>query len=222
MKKIAYIVAAVIGLAGCTKSYSPNGYEIVGGKEYYSGYPAMEYIMAIADDMITDVLGELETAFSVEEMGANASVRFDKSAGSILTEGITWKVIGRDRALKGMTVKNIGSDTWEMSFEGPYELNGYVYPVYFILKAKRGSQIEGNHYNWGITINGNRTEREGYSCTYSSKSTVIYQCTKDNKVGWNEVEGTYILTVYLNDTPVDMWAIEYNGIPSEAKFTRGI
>ena len=63
MKKIAIIAAALVCLAGCTKSYSPNGYEIVGGGGYYANQPTKDYMMAIVDDMVTDVLDELETAF---------------------------------------------------------------------------------------------------------------------------------------------------------------
>lgn len=223
MKKFITIAAAVICLAaGCSKNYSPSGYEIVGGSGYYANYPAREYMMAIVDDMITDVLGELETAFKVDEMNISSSLHFDTSEGSILTEGVSWKVVSQDRALNGMTLKNIGSDTWEMSFEGPYSLNGYIYPVNFIAKAKRGSAIESNHYNWGVTINGNRTEKETYSCTYSSNSTILYQCTQDNTVGWNDVEGTFLLTVLRDNKPIDLWAMEFDGVPSEAIFTRGL
>ena len=139
MKKIVIIAAALACLAGCTKHYSPNGYEIVGGNEYYSYNPTSEYMMAIVDNMVTDALEELETAFKVEGLGNATSIRFDKSAGSILEQGVTWKITGQERSLLGMTIKNIGSDTWEMAYDGPYSLLGDIYPVNFIMKAKRGS-----------------------------------------------------------------------------------
>lgn len=223
MKKIAIIAAAlVVCLAGCTKSYSPNGYEIVGGGNYYANQPTKEYMMAIVDDMVTDVLDELETAFKVEELGNSTSIRFDISQGSILNQDVIWKVTAQERALKGMTIKNIGSDTWEMAFEGPYTLLGDTYPVNFIMKAKRGSLITGNHYNWGITLSGNRTEREGYSCTYATNNTVLYMCTQNNTVGWNHLEGSYTLTVILNRQPIDLWAMIFKGNLSNTEFTRGI
>jgi len=222
MKKIVIIAAALLALAGCSKYYGPSGYDYVGGNDYYTNYPSRNYMMAIVDNMITDALDELEMAFKVESMGNSTSLRFDKSAGSIHTEGVSWKVIGLERALKGMTIKNIGSDTWELSFDGSYSLLGDVYPVNFIMKAKRGSLISGFHYNWGVTINGNRTERNGYSCIYSSNNTVLYQCKQGNTVGWNYLEGMYSLTVLLNQEAIDMWAIEFHGAPSEADFSRGI
>ena len=223
MKKISLITAAILCLAGCTKEYRPNGNSIVGGNEYYAySRPAREYMMAIADNLVTDVLEELETAFKVEELGNPTSLRFDKSSGSILEQGIIWKVIAQERALRGMTIKNIGSDTWEMAFEGPYSLLGDIYPVNFIMKAKRGSLISGNHYNWGVTLSGNRTEREGYSCTYATSNTVLYTCTQDNTVGWNNLEGTYTLTVILNQQSIDLWAMVFKGSLSATEFTRGI
>ena len=121
-----------------------------------------------------------------------------------------------------MTIKNIGSDTWEMAFEGPYTLLGDTYPVNFIMKAKRGSLISGNHYNWGVTLSGNRTEREGYSCTYATNNTVLYMCTQGNTVGWNYLEGAYSLTVILNRQPIDLWAMIFKGNLSNTEFTRGI
>ena len=222
MRKIVIIAAALLCIAGCTKKYSPNGYEIVGGNEWYSNYPSRSYMMAIVDNMVTDVLDELETAFKVEEMGNSTSIRFDKSGGSILAQDVTWTVTAQERALKGMTIKNISTDTWEMSFDGPYSLLGDVYPVNFIMKAKRGSLITGNHYNWGITLSGNRTERGGYSCTSATNNTVLYMCTQNNTVGWNYLEGTYTLTVILNQEPIDLWAMEFKGAPSDAEFSRGI
>ena len=222
MKKIAIIAAALVCLAGCTKSYSPNGYEIVGGGGYYANQPTKDYMMAIVDDMVTDVLDELETAFKVVELGNSTSIHFDISQGSILNQDVIWKVTAQERALKGMTIKNIGSDTWEMAFEGPYTLLGDTYPVKFIMKAKRGSLISGNHYNWGVTLSGNRTEREGYSCTYATVNTVLYMCTQDNTVGWNYLEGTYSLTVILNQQPIDLWAMEFKGNLRDTEFSRGI
>ena len=178
--------------------------------------------MAIVDNMVTDALEELETAFKVEGLGNATSIRFDKSAGSILEQGVTWKITGQERSLLGMTIKNIGSDTWEMAYDGPYSLLGDIYPVNFIMKAKRGSLISGNHYNWGVTLSGNRTEREGYSCTYATNNTVLYMCTQDNTVGWNHLEGSYSLTVILNGQPIDLWAMVFKGKLSDTEFTRGI
>ena len=216
------IAAALICLAGCSKEFRPNGHNIAGEGEYIANTPAREYMMAIADDLVTDVLSELETAFKVEELGNSTSLRFDISGGSILTPDVTWKVTARERALQGMTIKNIGSDTWEMAYDGPYALLDDVYPVNFIMKAKRGSLITGNHYNWGVTLSGNRTEREGYSCTYATSNTVLYTCTQNNTVGWNNLEGTYTLTVLLNQQPIDLWAMVFKGSLSETDFTRGI
>jgi len=227
MKKYLILLAvsaAGLFFAGCSKyTYSPEGYAIVGGSQYSSTLPAYNYIMSIADDLVTDVLGELETAFTVERIGNASGRRFDMSQGSILTEGVSWRVKLDTRALNGMTLTNIGSDTWEMAFEGPYKLGESVYPVNFILRARRGALIAGgSHYNWAVTINGDRTEKEGYACTYSSENTVFYQCTGGNSVGWNNVEGTYVLTVLRYREPIDVWALEFNGSPSTAVFSRGL
>lgn len=223
MKKFAIIAAsALLCLSGCTKSYSPYSDKAVGMGETSNNTPSRSYMMAIVDDMVTGALEELETAFRVDQLGNGSSVRFDISGGSILTEGVSWKVTGKERALCGMTIKNIGADTWEMDFNGPFSLLGDVYPVNFIMKAKRGSLISGNHYNWGITLNGNRTEREGYSCTYATKETVLYMSTQNNTVGWNYLEGAYTLTVLLNQEPIDQWSMVLNGNLGNTEFYRGI
>lgn len=222
MKKIILIAAALLSLAACTKKISPSGDAIVGGNEYYSSSNARNYMMSIADDLVTGALDELESAFTIDQMGANASIHFDISKGSILTEGVSWTVTGRDRALKGMSLENTGSDTWELTYNGYFSLQRESYPVYFILKAKRGNLVKGSHYNWAVTLNGNRTERSGYACSFKTSATVLYQCKGNNTVGWNYMEGSYLLTVYKDEAPVDLWLMEFNGNPYDAHFTTGL
>lgn len=221
MKKSIIIALAALALAGCTKSYN-NASDIVGGASSKSSSAARSYLMSIADGLVTDALGELESAFWVENVGAGASTHFDIGQGSILTENVTWTVKGSDRALYGMTLKNIGSETWELSYQGPYSLRGESYPVSFILKARRGTVVKNYHYNWAVTLNGNRTERKGYGCSFKTSSTVLYQCINDNTTGWNYLEGNYSLTVIKNDRDIDLWVMEFNGSPSSAEFRMGL
>ena len=213
---------AVLALASCTKKYNSPNEDIVGSSSYSQNYPARQYLMAIADNMVTDALDEIESAFWIESIGAGSSVHFDVKEGSILTENVTWTVTGRDRDLKGMTIKNIGSDTWELTYDGPYILQGESYPVNFILKAKRGTLVKSNHYNWAVTLNGNRTEREGYACTFKTKATVLYQCTSESATGWNNLDGTYLLTVLKDNKDIDLWVMDFSGSPSKAEFRMGL
>lgn len=220
MKKLFIIAAAFLCLASCTKQYGYSETVIVGGSEYRATYPAREYLMSIADNMVTDVLGELETALKVD--GNSSSLRFDMSAGSILQENVTWTVVSKERELKGMTLKNIGGDTWEMRFQGPYTLSGELYPVSFIMKAKRGTAATDNHYNWAVNLNGNRTEREGFSCSYSTSNPFLYICKDGNTIGWNSLEGSYFLTVFRGSDAIDQWQMEFNGSIRDADFSRGL
>lgn len=213
---------AVLALASCTKKYNSPNEDYVGGSSYTQNYPARQYLMAIADNMVTDALEEIETAFWIESLGAGSSVHFDVKEGSILTEGVTWTVTGRDRDLNGMTLKNIGTDTWELTYSGPYALQGESYPVSFILKAKRGTLVKNNHYNWAVTLNGNRTEREGYACSFKTSATVLYTCGNENISGWDKLEGSYLLTVLKDNQSIDLWIMDFNGSPSKAEFRMGL
>ena len=213
---------AVLALASCTKTYNGINEDIVGSSSYSQSYPARQYLMAIADNLVTDALEEIETAFWIEGLGAGGSVHFNVKEGSILTENVTWTVTGRDLDLNGMTIKNIGSDTWELTYTGPYALQGESYPVSFILKAKRGTLVKNNHYNWAVTLNGNRTEREGYACSFKTSATVLYTCSSENTTGWNKLEGSYLLTVLKDNQSIDLWIMDFNGSPSKAEFRMGL
>ena len=213
---------AVLALASCTKKYNSPNEDIVGSSSYSQNYPARQYLMAIADNLVTDALEEIESAFWIEGLGAGSSVHFDVKEGSILTENVTWTVTGRDRDLKGMTLKNIGSDTWELTYTGPYALRGESYPVSFILKAKRGTLVKNNHYNWAVTLNGNRTEREGYACSFKTSATVLYTCDNENISGWDKLEGSYLLTVLKDNQSIDLWIMDFSGSPSKAEFRMGL
>lgn len=213
---------AVLALASCTKTYNRANEDSVGSSSYYQDYPARQYLMSIADNLVTDALGEIESALWIDGLGAGSSVHFDVKEGSILTEGVTWTVTGRDRDLNGMKLKNIGADTWELTYTGPYALRGESYPVSFILKAKRGTLIKNNHYNWAVTLSGNRSERDGYSCSFKSNSTVTYTCANDNVTGWNNLDGSYLLTVLKDNKAIDLWIMDFSGAPSKAEFRMGL
>lgn len=222
MKKTIILIMAALALASCNKSYNNNPNDIVGGASYKSSSAARNYLMSIADGLVTDALGELESAFWVQGVSQGESTHFDTRQGSILDENVTWRVKGGDRALYGMTLKNIGSETWELSYQGSYTLRGESYPVSFILKAKRGAVIKNDHYNWAVTLNGNRTERKGYACSFKTNATVLYMCSGNNTTGWNYLDGSFMLTVIKNDKDIDLWVMEFDGSPSSAEFRMGL
>ena len=81
------------------------------------------------------------------------------------------------------------------------------------------------HYNWKVTLTGERVEREGYSCQVNTPVPLQYQVgvgSQQTAKGWNMMYGTLTMNVYKNGNLVDLCELVFNGVPYNAKYTRGL
>lgn len=200
MKKILYIALAVLALSACSKGSNASG-DVLGGSNVYSQSYVGRYTMAIADELVAGALEELEAAL---EMG---------------TRKITWA-----SSFAGMEITPGEEGQWLLTYTGPFKLLQNSYETSFKLVAVRDAEPAAGaaHACWRITLNGNRTEREGYTCTFSTVGEVSYLASAGVKVGWNEIYGKYSLLVYRNELKVDGCTLSFNGVPSQAVFRRGL
>lgn len=206
MKKYIIIILAAVLCMSCNKQ--------VGESRYDDSIPVQQYMMYIADNMVTDVLYQLEDALYINSIGATSSSRFDIHEGPFTQEGVTWTVTAIDCPLKGMTMTHTGPETWEVNFDGQYPFGNRSYRTNFIMKAKRGSVICTNHYSWSFTLSGNRTERGGYACTYETLNTVVYNSNSSQTSAhtyWNVAVGSMRLVVYKYGDVIDEWRASFNG-----------
>lgn len=227
MKKYLIIAAtALLAASACTKGYEAVD-DGVGGRTNANNRDARSYMMSVADNLVTDALDELEMGLLVQDNGRGTSGHFDISGGSLLANGVAWTVIADDSLLKGLTLKCTGASTWTLTYTGDYSLLGERYPVDFTLVAAQGTLIKGHHYNWNVTLAGDRTEREGYRCKFSTDGLVKYQVAMEQDVpanypGWNKVDGSFLMEIYKETKLVDVWQLDFAGYPSDAQFTRSL
>jgi len=192
MKKTLYILAAVVlVLSSCSK-----GSDIVGGHGSYYYSPGGEYMMQIADDLMAGALEDLEIAC---EMGK--------------TE-ITWA-----SRFTGMKIVQAEENVWHLSFEGPFDFDGKSYQTTFAMTATKLN--EEDHADWDVTITGNRTEREGYRCSFESLGAITYRVLYTNS-GWDYLLGRLSMIVYNKDGKKDGCLMYFDGAPSQAQFVRGL
>lgn len=202
MKKILYILCAALAVSACYKgSFRDDSYNVLGGSYRYFSSPAGEYLMTIADQLVTGALGELETAI-------------DKGAGSV-----TWASL-----FPGMTFTPALENQWLITYDGPFTIQGNSYRTSFQIMATRESLPVGvsSHSSWSIQLDGSRSEREGYMCQYQSVGEVRYVAEEDVTLGWNKVYGKFSMLVTRNGQKVDNCVLTFSGLPSEAQFIRDL
>lgn len=229
MKKTLYLLAAsLMALSACSKGMEYTYQEYLGTEYFAQDDASFQYMMLIADGLVTGVLNELELAMDVEARGMSQSTHFTRNR-SFYEVGSLWKVKAEDSKFKNMEISCVANRTWNVSFEGdlPMGLDENTYPTRFTLTAQQPEDLA----EWGITLKGIRTEREGYSCSFETHvepvSTrppyVSYAYTMiDGNRGWNNIVGEYYLTVYKDGEIIDYCSLTFNGSPSRAVFIRGL
>lgn len=223
MKKFGYILAAALVAVACTKgNYSEN---YVGGHNNYAFSEGGNYMMYIADNLVTDALDELELALSVnqtlKEMGK--STRYLITGPQDLEEvGSSWKVISNASHMLGMVMVNTAPDTWELTFSNDYSFADDSYPTTLVMQLVRGAQGQRSfHYNWSAVYSGTRTEKAPYHCSFKSVGAMEYSYSY-NQAGWDGVVGKLSMEVYKDKDIIDLCLLTFTGNPGNAQFVRGL
>ena len=226
MKLFRYILPlmAVAALSACSKGeiYSESS---VGGRSDYYNRNGRSYMMGCADNLITDALDQLEMALEVNARGSNVSSHFNM-AGDIMANGSVWTVTEYENCLAGMKIKKNSDLSWNLTFEGDYSIDSETYPTRFTFHVQQEAHNAGYHYNWKVSIvDGERIEREGYSCKVSTPVPLQYQVgvgSQEAIKGWNMMYGTLMMSVYKSGTLIDLCELVFDGAPYNAKYTRGL
>lgn len=226
MKLFRYILplVAVAAISACSKGdiYDDS---TVGGRTDYYNRNGRSYMMGCADNLITDALDQLEMALEVNARGGSVSSHFNMN-GDITSNGTVWTVTEYGSRLEGMKIKKNSDLSWTLTFDGDYSIDNETYPTRFTLHVLQEAHNTGYHYNWKVNIvNGERIEREGYSCQVSTPVPLQYQVgvgSQESIKGWNMMYGTLMMSVFKGDTLVDLCELVFNGVPYNAKYTRGL
>ena len=192
MKRILFLfAAAALALSACTK-----GPDMVGGHDNYNSTPGGRYMMFIADDLMAGALENLEIAIETGKTEVTWASRFP-----------------------GMKIEKADENLWHLDYEGLFAFDNQSYQTGFTMTATRLN--EKKHADWNVTIQGSRTEREGYRCTFESLGAITYQAL-DTDTGWNLLYGRLSMLVFNKDGKKDGCLLTFDGAPSQAQFVRGL
>ena len=174
-----------------------------------------DYMTAIADELVTQNLQELETALSASQNDGMARY-FYKTNGKALTEdGAVWTVT-REGVLYGLVIsKYAGQENcWTLVFDGDFKLNGYTYPTKYTMTVTAADASISPHRSWNVVIAGERHEEDGYNCTFQSDGTISYPALSEDKL-WNAY-GYLLMTVFEGKKQIDKVVMQLKGGKSDS------
>ena len=173
-----------------------------------------EYMISIADRLVTYNLQELETALNSEDTGGLARY-FYKTNGKALTEdGAVWTVTREDE-MYGLVISKVsGESSWTLSYEGDFTLRGYEYPTTFSMTATAADASIAPHRSWNVRFRGERHEKKDFWCEFYSDGDIQYKALNESKL-WNAY-GFMLMTVYEKTKRVDKIVMQLKGGKSDS------
>ena len=238
MKRYLVLIALTLMAASCQRGEFTSSADIVGGRTAINNKEAHNYMMHIADNLVTDLLDELELGLSISARGVQSSAHFtfDKR---LVTVGSTWTVKADDSHLNGLIIRCTAEDTWTLDFTGDYVFGNEEndYPTSISLKAVRyvPADEEDTTLGWEVTFSGERKEwkedkkqksNASYSCTFRTgpgPAPLRYLNTRGKgATGWNQLFGDVYMDVYKAGEKIDVCCLSFEGSPSQATFIRGL
>ena len=218
MKRMIILAGtALLLLTACSKA----DHDYFGGHKHASDNPVQEYMLTLADDLLTASLEELEDALQASPQDPVVRALYDIQGDDLHLSGSTW-TLRRECPLKGLVLR-CETDAWSLTFDGDLVLAGESYPTQFSIRL-RPEDIEqdlSSHPNWAVfEFNGSRTERDGYKCTFGlASATILFRSLLADHL-WNPY-GSLQMKVFKDQTLVDVAYLTLSGSPSSSTFVHG-
>lgn len=199
---------AILAVVACSKEDNIDPEDALGGHSEPDSALA-SYMLDIANDIVAGSLEELEDALAVGT-GSGLARYFYTTNGLALTEtGAIWTV-QRDGELYGLQMTCLGETlTWRLDFGGKLKINGYSYPTEFSIVAKASDPTQTGHRSWNVSLTGDRTEKDGFTCHFASDGLLEYRALSTSAL-WGAY-GYVVLDVYENRIHVDKVVMELRG-----------
>lgn len=221
MKKILFAFLAAAFVCSCSK----YNYDDFKGAPDYSSEIGELYIRNIPERLIADNLLAVERALAYEAMSISVAERIVENA-NFRTGGVSlWKtgnrwIVNAVDAVKGVEIRKEDVDsTWTLSRDADYCFNGGCYPTACTMTVR---MLPGgkDHFDWEVSVKGNRKERKGYSCTFSTVDPVVFLTGTSDR--WSQCRGRIFMEVFRDGAKVDKCCIEYAGGSGSYKFINGL
>lgn len=220
MKKFLYILlaaAAIVPAVSCDREDAVEEYDALGGYRH-SENVLKEYMLGLADELVTTSLDELEQALAVDTQTGIARYFYDTDGKELTASGSVWTVLREDRYY-GMTITCLADGTaWRLNYTGPLSLNGYLYDTEFVLTATVADPAESGHRGWMVTLDGTRTESEGFSCCFCTDGSMEYRALETMDL-WGAY-GYLLMDVKEDGVRIDRIILEIRGGKSSASVLR--
>ena len=214
MKRLVFLGGLVLLLATACHKADEDAF---GGNFSAEGNPVREYMLSLADELVASALEELEEALGYDEQSA-ASQAFYDMKGDLKQPGGIW-VLRRESLMKGLVLRMLEEEVWVLDFDGDLLLSIDTYPTSFTIRAER-IDAQNPHTDWKVTLQGQRTERNGYSCTFSSDGPISYEVLFTDRL-W-QAFGSLQMDVFKDNTLVDKAFLSLRGPRSAAAFAPGL
>ncbi len=155
------------------------------------------YMMDIADNLVVDNLKALER---------------NLASGSAKTQAQT-SVKEYSDALPGLRIdKAEGDSTWILTNEDlDYKLNDKSYPTSYTITARMLPKTAHTFHDWEVSVDGSRTERKGYSCTFTTNDRPLTYSADYSGYSWSTCHGTLLMFIYKDNVQVDALALSLRG-----------
>ena len=227
MKKISAIIMIAV-LSACSNQFFVE--DGIYSGSYEPSAPGEEYMTRLSTDLIPDFLLVLESALTYDTYGYYATSTGSKdyvSGGkSLRTVGTHWTVNSKKK-VKGTEIECLAADKWSVTWKGKYGLNyyygsedEYAYETTVSMTATMVKETTANHFDWTVVVNGDRTERKGYACTFSTAPDMTYSNTKPDSYVWDMCNGSASMLVTKNGEKVDLVRMDYLG--ETTRYFRGL
>lgn len=220
MKNIFRIFSTIICVAlisACDKEDPQDAF----GNTTTPSNPVQAYMTNIVDELTTDNLKELELALKASLEGGLGKYFYETNNKDLTEDGSIWTV-KREGNMTGLVIKKVsGIHAWELSYSGKYSFSGNDFETSSTITAEQVDPTATSHQSWNVTIDGTRTEEEGYSCSFSSVDAPILFKTipdTDSQV-WNAF-GYLLMTVFKDGSQIDKVVMELAGGKSDSSIVR--
>ena len=218
MKKVLTVLAFLCLILSCSKYYDyvEGGFN---GSGRSGNGSCRTYMLGIVNDLVVDNLQQIENALFISERETN-SMSFDMGGKALTEEGAVWILKRENSSLSGLKITCKGKDTWLMERSGDYPILSSTYPTEYSMTVVRSKGEIESHYNWDVTLNGKRNEKEGYACSFSSDGPLKFTYVSGSTSNWSSCTGYLMMSVTKNSTLVDEACLILNGGEYDAVLRR--